>query len=245
MTGVTAPESAPVRLKIDLGALADNWRELARRSAPGRCAAVVKANAYGTGVSEAAPALWAAGARIFFVAHFSEGVAARRALPAQAQIYVLNGLESEADPKDYVEHRLAPVIGGEEELAALVRLRRATRQALAIGFASRHRHEPARLRVPRSPASRDGDAWAHERGRPLDQPLRLVRNPRRSHQPGADRAVRGGPRGFSASRRLARQLVWHVPRPRARSTTWRGRATRSTAAIRRRGAQTRCMPWSR
>jgi alanine racemase len=77
---------------------------------------VVKANAYGTGVSEAAPALWAAGARIFFVAHFSEGIAARRALPAQAQIYVLNGLESEAEPADYVEHRLAPVIGGEEEL---------------------------------------------------------------------------------------------------------------------------------
>ena len=116
MTGVTAPKSAPVRLKIDLGALADNWRELARRSAPGRCAAVVKANAYGTGVAEAAPALWAAGARIFFVAHFSEGLAARQALPPQAQIYVLNGLESEADPKDYVEHRLAPVIGGEEEL---------------------------------------------------------------------------------------------------------------------------------
>jgi alanine racemase len=112
-----APGSAPVRLKIDLEALADNWRQLARRSAPGRCAAVVKANAYGTGVSEAAPALWAAGARTFFVAHFSEGVAARQALPPQARIYVLNGLESEADPKDYVEHQLAPVIGAEEELA--------------------------------------------------------------------------------------------------------------------------------
>ncbi len=116
MTGVTASGSAPGRLKIDLGALADNWRELARRSAPGRCAAVIKANAYGTGVSEAAPALWAAGARIFFVAHFSEGVAARRALPAQAQIYVLNGLENEAEPAEYVEYRLAPVIGSEHEL---------------------------------------------------------------------------------------------------------------------------------
>ncbi len=108
--------SAPGRLTIDLGALADNWRELARRAAPGRCAAVVKANAYGTGVSEAAPALWAAGARVFFVAHFSEGIAARRVLPAEAAIYVLNGLESGADPADYVEHRLAPAIGGEEEL---------------------------------------------------------------------------------------------------------------------------------
>ena len=116
MNGVMAPVSAPVRLRIDLGALADNWRELARRAAPGRCAAVVKANAYGIGLAEAAPALWGAGARVFFVAHLNEGIAARRVLPAEAQIYVLNGLESGADPADYAEHRLAPVIGGEEEL---------------------------------------------------------------------------------------------------------------------------------
>jgi alanine racemase len=108
--------SAPGRLRIDLGALADNWRELARRASPGRSAAVVKANAYGIGLAEAAPALWAAGARVFFVAHLNEGIAARRALPAEAAIYVLNGLESGADPADYVERRLAPVIGGEEEL---------------------------------------------------------------------------------------------------------------------------------
>ena len=117
MMDVMAPVSAPGRLRIDLAALADNWRDLARRAAPGRCAAVVKANAYGTGVSEAAPALWAAGARVFFVAHFSEGIAARRVLPAEAAIYVLNGLESGAEAADYVEHRLAPAIGGEEELA--------------------------------------------------------------------------------------------------------------------------------
>ena len=83
---------------------------------PGVAPPSIKANAYGIGVSEAAPALWAAGARVFFVAHFSEGIAARRALPAEARIYVLNGLESGADPADYAEHRLAPAIGGEEEL---------------------------------------------------------------------------------------------------------------------------------
>ena len=75
-----------------------NWRDLARRAAPGRCAAVVKANAYGIGLSEAAPALWDAGARAFFVAHLNEGIAARRVLPAEAAIYVLNGLESGAEP---------------------------------------------------------------------------------------------------------------------------------------------------
>jgi alanine racemase len=111
-----AVESAPGRLAIDLGALADNWRALARRAAPGRCAAVIKANAYGIGVSEAAPALWGAGARVFFVAHFNEGIAARRALPNEAQIYVLNGLEIGVNPADYAEHRLAPAIGSEAEL---------------------------------------------------------------------------------------------------------------------------------
>ena len=112
---VVAPSSAPGRLTIDLGALADNWRNLAGRAAPARCAAVVKANAYGIGLAEAAPALWDAGARVFFVAHLSEGVAARRML-SDATIYVLNGLEAGADPADYARHRLAPVIGAEEDL---------------------------------------------------------------------------------------------------------------------------------
>ena len=116
MNGLDAQPSAPGRLAIDLGALAGNWRELARRSAPGRCAAVVKANAYGIGLSEAATALFAAGARVFFVAHLSEGLVARRALPAEARIYVLNGLETGAAPDDYAACRLAPAIGSEAEL---------------------------------------------------------------------------------------------------------------------------------
>jgi alanine racemase len=107
----------PGRLAIDLGALGANWRALARRVSPGRCAAVVKANAYGIGLDKAAPALWAAGARVFFVARFAEGLAARGALPDEATIYVLDGLEMEASPADYAEHRLAPAIGSEEELA--------------------------------------------------------------------------------------------------------------------------------
>jgi alanine racemase len=110
----TLPDSAPGRLTIDLAALAANWRALARLAAPGRCAAVIKADAYGIGVEKAAPALWAAGARTLFVAHLGEGFGARRLLP-EAEIYVLNGLEG-AGPADYLEHRLKPVIGSGEEL---------------------------------------------------------------------------------------------------------------------------------
>ena len=116
MNGLEAQPGAPGRLAIDLDALAGNWRELARRSAPGRCAAVVKADAYGIGLPEAAPALFAAGARVFFVAHLSEGIAARRVLPGEARVYALNGLESGAKPDDYAAHRLAPAIGSEAEL---------------------------------------------------------------------------------------------------------------------------------
>ena len=116
VTPIAPPVSAPGRLTIDLAALADNWRALASLAAPAQCAAVVKANAYGIGLDRAAPALWAAGARTFFVAHLGEGIAARRLLPAGAEIYVLNGLDAGADPADYVEHRLKPAIGSVEEL---------------------------------------------------------------------------------------------------------------------------------
>ena len=110
------PPSGPGRLTIDLAALADNWRMLAKRAQPAQCAAVVKANAYGTGSEKAGPALWTAGARIFFVAQLAEGVVARRALPEDAAIYILNGLEPDADPGDYAEWRLKPAIGSAEEL---------------------------------------------------------------------------------------------------------------------------------
>jgi alanine racemase len=107
----------PGRLTLDLDALADNWRRLAREVAPAACAAVIKADAYGIGVEHAAPALYRAGARIFFVAQGAEGVRARAALGPQARLYVLNGLEIGAEPGDYLAHGLAPVIGSLGEYA--------------------------------------------------------------------------------------------------------------------------------
>ena len=107
----------PGRLTLDLDALADNWRRLAREVAPAACAAVIKADGYGIGVEHAAPALYRAGARIFFVAHASEGVRARAALGPHARIYVLNGLETGAEAGDYLGAGLAPVIGSLGEYA--------------------------------------------------------------------------------------------------------------------------------
>lgn len=102
------------RLTIDLAAIAENWRCLAAQAPDAACAAVIKADAYGCGLSAVAPALWAAGCRTFFVAHLGEAIAARSVLP-EAEIYVLNGLLPGHGPA-LVAHALRPVLGGREEL---------------------------------------------------------------------------------------------------------------------------------
>jgi alanine racemase len=103
-----SPERYGGRLTIDLGALAANYRLLKSRAAPGECAVAVKADAYGLGMAQVAPALWRAGCRTFFVATLDEGIALRRML-AGAWIYVLNGLPS-AETAPFSEFRLSPVL---------------------------------------------------------------------------------------------------------------------------------------
>lgn len=78
-------------LRIDLDAIAGNWRALAKRVAPAECGAVVKADAYGLGVARILPALKAAGCRSFFVATPREAAEARL-LDSGARIFILNGL---------------------------------------------------------------------------------------------------------------------------------------------------------
>jgi alanine racemase len=102
-------------LTVDLGALAANWRLLRDRVGGAECAAVVKADAYGIGIAPAVQALAGAGCRTFFVAHLSEGVAARVA-DAGATIYVLNGLLPGTAPA-YGAAGLRPILGSEDEIA--------------------------------------------------------------------------------------------------------------------------------
>lgn len=78
-------------LTIDLGALVANWKALADHAPGARPGAVVKADAYGLGAAQVAPALYAAGARDFFVAQASEGKAIRPLLAPDARIFVLSG----------------------------------------------------------------------------------------------------------------------------------------------------------
>jgi alanine racemase len=107
-------ESHAARLTVDLAALQENWRFLNARNAPGVAGAVIKADAYGLGIETAAPALFAAGCRTFFVAHGTEGSRARAVLP-DAEIFVLNGL-AQGDRARYARDQLSPVLGSREEL---------------------------------------------------------------------------------------------------------------------------------
>lgn len=78
-------------LTVDLGALRENYRLLARRVGAASCAAVVKADAYGLGADRVAPVLSEAGCRHFFVAQVGEGVSLRAILGPGPVIGILNG----------------------------------------------------------------------------------------------------------------------------------------------------------
>ena len=117
MTNSPEPDEAPGEtaiLTIDLDALAANYRRLRDLSSPAECAAVVKADAYGLGMAEAAPALARAGCKTFFVATLAEAIELRALLPS-ATIYVLSGLMP-GTAEIYRTHKLRPVLNSAEEI---------------------------------------------------------------------------------------------------------------------------------
>ncbi len=83
-------------------------------AAPAECAAVVKADAYGLGMQQAAPALGRAGCKTFFVATLAEGIALRALLP-RATIYVFAGLMP-GTAGIYRAHDLRPVLNSAAEI---------------------------------------------------------------------------------------------------------------------------------
>jgi alanine racemase len=96
-----------VLLEIDLAAIAANWRQLDAMH-PGETGAAVKADAYGLGAEQVAPALRAAGCQSFFVAHLGEALALRPLLPG-AMLAVLHGiLPGEAGA--FAAQNLVPVL---------------------------------------------------------------------------------------------------------------------------------------
>jgi alanine racemase len=102
------------RLTVDLKAICDNYRVLAAQAPASMAGAVIKADAYGLGAEQVGSALAAAGCRDFFVAHLSEALAVRKALPDDARLYVLNGLQPGAEGA-CAEAGVIPVINSLEQ----------------------------------------------------------------------------------------------------------------------------------
>ncbi|MGD8325370.1 MAG: alanine racemase [Sphingomonadales bacterium] len=105
-------------LTVDLNALRANYRLLADRASPARCAAAVKANAYGLGVEAVVPALTIEGCDCFFVATFEEGVQVKPLAPA-AEIYILEGPKS-TDLTTFITEGFIPVINTVASLRAII-----------------------------------------------------------------------------------------------------------------------------
>lgn len=111
-----AARSTGTALTIDLGAVIGNYRLLQAKAPKVACAAVVKADAYGLGAQHVAPALAAAGCRIFFVAHLGEALDLRPRLPG-ATICVFNGFAPGAEGA-FIENQLVPVLNSLEAVGS-------------------------------------------------------------------------------------------------------------------------------
>ena len=100
---------------IDLNAIRQNWQKL-RSMSSNDTAAVVKANAYGLGLKQVAEALYAEGARIYFVATAEEGAELRSSLGETIEIYVFSG-HMTGDTELIRNYNLIPLINSIEQLS--------------------------------------------------------------------------------------------------------------------------------
>ena len=100
---------------IDLNAIRQNWQKL-RSMSSNDAAAVVKANAYGLGLAQVTKALYAEGARIFFVATVEEGAELRSILGKKPDIYVFSG-HMVGDTELIKNYNLIPLINSIEQLS--------------------------------------------------------------------------------------------------------------------------------
>ena len=98
------------RLLVDLDALAANYRLCREAAGTGAAAgAVVKADAYGTGMTAVAERLFREGCRAFFVASADEGLALRSRLGADPEIFLFEGPERDS-AADLAAAGITPVL---------------------------------------------------------------------------------------------------------------------------------------
>ena len=102
------PASDQAELSVDLAALAANYKSMQKNAGNAEASAVVKADGYGLGMAEIAPALSKAGCNTFWVAQLNEGITVRARLP-DAVMYVLTGVPS-GTAAQFEAHDLRPCL---------------------------------------------------------------------------------------------------------------------------------------
>lgn len=106
------------RLTIDLDALSANYHVLRAAASGADVAPAVKADAYGVGAALVADRLWDEGARSFYTARLSEGLALRQSLgDRDATIHVLDGV-TPGSADALVAARLTPVLNSLPQIEA-------------------------------------------------------------------------------------------------------------------------------
>ena len=133
MKSIDFPADAQATLTIDLGVIVDNYKNCRQLAGGVECAAMVKANAYGMGIEQVAPALFKnAGCRIFFVVNLAEAITLRGFIP-DATIYVLNGVFP-GHVDYFIQHNLRPVLNDLNQIRLWADVPPENRPACAIHF---------------------------------------------------------------------------------------------------------------
>ncbi len=109
-----ADPTATSLLTIDLAALRANYATLRGHAKDSECAAVIKADAYGTGAEQAVRALLREGCKTYFAATFAEAEIIRAAA-REATIYVLDGFFAGSGPA-FAEKAIRPVLSSLPEI---------------------------------------------------------------------------------------------------------------------------------
>ena len=116
-TGEPAPEA-----RIELDAIASNWRTLSNMAPAAATGAVLKADAYGLGMEPIARRLLRAGCETFFTAYLGEALALRRIVGPEPAIFAFHG-PTERTARAFAETHIIPVINSLEQAAIWRELR--------------------------------------------------------------------------------------------------------------------------
>ena len=107
----------PTQLEVDLDVLADNYRVLGAHVAPARVMPILKANAYGHGLTAVAKKLEQVGAPYAGVAYLEEGLRLRQE-GVRMPLLVLGGIIGSQIPR-FLEHDLTLTASSVDKLSAI------------------------------------------------------------------------------------------------------------------------------